>query len=250
MTPVLLSVVVAVALSPLVVRVVERAPAIRAPSEPTVPSGPDGAVAPASAPALQMMSDRRGVRPEVAVATGLATVGVFALVTARLGAVPALPAFLLLAAAGVALAVIDLRTSRLPDVVVLPTGAGVLLLLGVAAVAQDAGGALGRAVAAMVALFLFYLAQALVWPGALGMGDVKLAGLLGLVLGWLGWGEVVVGTVGANVLGVCTGLAVAAARRTGLRTRFPFGPAMLAGALLAILVGDRLARAWVDLASV
>jgi leader peptidase (prepilin peptidase)/N-methyltransferase len=83
-------------------------------------------------------------------------------------------------------------------------------------------------------LFGAYLVMALIAPSGLGMGDVKLAGLLGLYLGWLGWGAVVVGAVAGFVVQALLALLLLATRRIGLRGELPFGPAMLAGAALAI----------------
>jgi len=75
---------------------------------------------------------------------------------------------------------------------------------------------------------------ALASPGGLGMGDVKLAALLGLYLGWLGWAAVVLGALAGFVVQAVVALALLAARRIGLRGELPFGPAMLAGAALVI----------------
>ncbi len=71
----------------------------------------------------------------------------------------------------------------------------------------------------------------------MGMGDVKLAGVLGMALGWLGWGVLIVGGFLGFVYGAIIGLALMVGRRAGRRTAIPFGPFMVAGALTAILVG-------------
>ena len=145
-----------------------------------------------------------------------------------------LPAFLLLAVVGVLLAVVDLRHRLLPNRVVLPAlPAGTALLL-LPAVVDGAWDALLRAVLGAAALFAVYLALALVSPGGLGMGDVKLAALLGLYLGWLGWAAVVLGALAGFVVQAAVALALLATRRIGLRGELPFGPAMLAGAALVI----------------
>jgi leader peptidase (prepilin peptidase)/N-methyltransferase len=80
-----------------------------------------------------------------------------------------------------------------------------------------------------------YLVLALLRPGQLGGGDIKLAGLIGLGLGWLGWPAVIAGAVLAFVLTAVVSLALLAARRIRLRDSICFGPFMLGGALLAIL---------------
>ena len=169
-------------------------------------------------------------RPAPELATGL----LFALAVLRFGVSEELPAYLVLAAAGVWLAVVDLRTRLLPDRVVLPTlGAGAVLL-GVAALAGHDPAALGRAVAGSALLFAGYLVLALIAPAGLGMGDVKLAAVLGLYLGWLGWPALVDGALAGFVVQAVLALVLLAARRVQLRGAVPFGPAMLAGAALGI----------------
>jgi leader peptidase (prepilin peptidase)/N-methyltransferase len=168
--------------------------------------------------------------PVVEVATALLT----ALTVLRTGPSWELPAFLLLAVVGVLLAVVDLRHRLLPNRVVLPALAAGTALLLLAAVADGAWDALLRAVLGAAALFAVYLVLALVSPGGLGMGDVKLAALLGLYLGWLGWAAVVLGALAGFVVQAVVALGLLATRRIGLRGELPFGPAMLAGAALVI----------------
>ncbi|GAA3440877.1 prepilin peptidase [Planomonospora venezuelensis] len=173
----------------------------------------------------------------------LATAVLFAAVAARFGAAPELPAYLYLAAVAVALSMIDFDVHRLPDAIVLPSYAVGALLLAPAAVTGADWAAALRGLAAMAVLFAFYFALALVHPGGMGFGDVKLAGLLGLYLGWLGWSAVVVGTFAAFLLGGLAGAALLATGRAGRKTAMPFGPAMLAGALLALFAAGPIA-AW------
>jgi leader peptidase (prepilin peptidase)/N-methyltransferase len=164
----------------------------------------------------------------------LATAALCALAALRFGPSWQLPAFLLLAAAGVLLAVIDLEHRLLPNRIIGPATAAAVALLGVAAAVGGQGPDLLRAVTGAALLFGAYLVMALIAPSGLGMGDVKLAGLLGLYLGWLGWGAVVVGAVAGFVVQALLALLLLATRRIGLRGELPFGPAMLAGAALAI----------------
>ena len=155
----------------------------------------------------------------------------------RFGASPELPAYLVLAVAGVLLAVIDLRHRLLPNRVVGPAlVAGALLLTGAAAV-DGRWDDLARAALGAVVLFAIFLVLALISPSALGMGDVKLAGLLGLHLGWLGWDAVLLGAAAGFVVQAVLSLVLLASRRIDLRGELPFGPAMLAGAVLAIGAG-------------
>lgn len=161
----------------------------------------------------------------------------FVLAALRFGASADLPAYLALAAAGVLLAAVDLRHRLLPNRVVGPAlVAGALLLTGAAAI-DDRWDDLARAALGAVVLFVLFLVLALISPSALGMGDVKLAGLLGLHLGWLGWDAVLLGAAAGFVVQAVVSLVLLAARRIDLRGELPFGPAMLAGAALAIGAG-------------
>ena len=181
--------------------------------------------------------------PAVPAAVVVAGTGaLFVLMTLWFGASAELPAFLFLAAAGVLLAVIDLRHRLLPNRVVLPAlGVGAVLLLGAATVNGD-WDALLRALLGAAVLFAVYLVLALISPRSLGMGDVKLAALLGLYLGWLGWGALIVGGFAGFVVQAVLALVLLATRRIGLRGELPFGPAMLAGAAIAIGWSDALLR--------
>ena len=92
-------------------------------------------------------------------------------------------------------------------------------------------------------LFVVFLVLALISPRSLGMGDVKLAALLGLVPGLAGLGGAcVLGAAAGFVVQAVFALALLAARRIGLRGELPFGPAMLLGAALAIGWSDLLLR--------
>ena len=124
----------------------------------------------------------------------------------RFGFDAALPAFLYLAAVGVALWMIDLDVKRLPNAIVLPSYGVAGALLTVAAVASGEWGDLLRSLLGMAALFGLYFLLALVYPAGMGFGDVKLAGVLGLYLGWLGWAEVVTGGFLGFLLGGVVGL--------------------------------------------
>lgn len=171
----------------------------------------------------------------------LLTAVLFVAVTARFGLHPELPAYLYLAAVAVALAMIDLAVKRLPDVIVLPSYAVAVVLLLAASAAGGTWYAGARALFGMAVLFAGYLALALVYPGGMGFGDVKLAGLLGLYLGWLGWGPLWVGTLAGFLLGGLAGVTLIVVRRAGRRTAIPFGPAMLGGALVAVLAAGPVA---------
>jgi leader peptidase (prepilin peptidase)/N-methyltransferase len=178
----------------------------------------------------------------------LATCALFAAIAARFGAHVLLPAFLYLAAVGLTLAVIDLDTHRLPDVLTLPTYVVGLVLLGIGAIVQHEPWSFVRALIGMAAMYGLYLLLALVKPGAMGFGDVKLAGALGLFLGYLGWDVLVVGAFLGFLLGGVVGAAFMAARRATRKSMIPFGPFMIAGALLAVFVGNALAGVYTGVA--
>lgn len=165
----------------------------------------------------------------------LSTAAVLALLAGRFGGHPFTLALGFLGALGVALAAIDIRVQRLPDRLTLPAYPVLIALLAVAAVAGHDLAALGRALLGGAALAAGYLLLGLVRPGQLGGGDVKLAGLAGLVLGWLGWWAVLTGAAVGFVLAGLAGLALLAARRVTLRGAISFGPFLLGGALMVIL---------------
>jgi leader peptidase (prepilin peptidase)/N-methyltransferase len=181
---------------------------------------------------LPPLHDRGGVLPTAG--TALLTAFLFALVVLRFGLVWELPAFLVLAAVAVLLTLIDLRHHLLPDRVVLPAIVAGAVLLAVAGVVEGDAAAFVRAGGAALVLFVVFLVLALIAPSGLGMGDVKLAALLGLYLGWLGWNVVVLGAAAGFVVQAVLAVALLASRRIGLKGELPFGPAMLLGAALAI----------------
>jgi leader peptidase (prepilin peptidase)/N-methyltransferase len=166
----------------------------------------------------------------------VATAAVEAVLALRIGLDPALPAFLVLGAVGVVLAAVDLATRRLPDPLVLTAyGAGLVLLGAASAVSRDTAPLL-RAGLGAVTLFGLYLVLALVNPAGLGFGDVKLAGALGLHLAWLGWDVLLVGALTGFLLVVPVALVLLAAGRASRSSELPFGPFMLLGALLVVVV--------------
>ena len=171
---------------------------------------------------------------------------VFAVLAVRIGVEPELPAFLYLGAIGVALTMIDLDVKRLPNAIVLPSYVVGLVLLAVAALVDEDLSDLLRAVLGMTALFGLYFVLAMVYPAGMGFGDVKLAGVLGLYLGWLGWAEVVAGGFLGFLFGGLVGGVLMAVRRAGRKSQIPFGPFMVVGAFTAVLWGGALADLYLD----
>jgi len=160
---------------------------------------------------------------------------------------PAIPAFWWLGAVGVALALIDLETRKLPNVLTLPSYAVGIVGLGLAALTTEGLTPWLRALLGCAALYACYFALAFAYPAGMGFGDVKLAGVLGLYLGWLGWASVIVGAFAGFLLGGVVSIALVLAGRAGRKSAIPFGPFMLAGTLIGILAGQRIADGYLHL---
>jgi leader peptidase (prepilin peptidase)/N-methyltransferase len=186
--------------------------------------------------------------PAVELATGV----LFLVIAWRIGWHVSLVGYLFFTATGVALALIDYDVKRLPDALTFPT-----YVVAIAALAADSAhrghwSQFARAVEGMAALFAFYLAtrvlgKAIMKKTAMGLGDVKLSGILGLLLAWLSWGALVVGAFAGFVAGAVGGIALIASGRGKLASRIPYGPYMLLGALVGILWGSQIAHWYVHL---
>ena len=177
----------------------------------------------------------------------LLTAVLFGCVGFWLGPAWELPAFLYLAAIGIALAMIDLDTRRLPNAIVLPSYGVALALLGVAAVAEQQVPVLGRACAGGVVAFGIYFLLALIYPAGMGFGDVKLAGVLGIYLGWVGWPSLAVGIFSAFLIGAIVGLGLMAVRSGGRKTAVPFGPFMVVGTFVGLWAGPPIANWYLNI---
>jgi leader peptidase (prepilin peptidase)/N-methyltransferase len=188
-------------------------------------------------------SDKAGPPPRhwwwPAVALGL----LWAVVGWRIGDLAgwaALPAYLLFAWLTVALVWIDADVHRLPDGLVLPAYPALLVLVVVATAGLGDWGALVRALACMAAMYALYFVLAFLSPNSLGFGDVKLSGLIGLLLGWLGVGPAVVALLAGFVVGGLIAIVMLVGQRVGMRSHIAFGPSMLAGAFLALVLEYQL----------
>ncbi|MGI5524623.1 prepilin peptidase [Micromonospora sp. CA-259024] len=149
---------------------------------------------------------------------------------------PALPVFLAVAAVGLVLAGVDLACLRLPDPLVL--AAGVLALGGLAGAAllADTPGRVLDVLAGAAVAGTAHVLLALLPGSRLGFGDVKLAAVLGLPLGWLGRDALLAGLLLPHLLHGGLVLGLLAARRVRRDTLLPLGPALLAGTWLAVLL--------------
>lgn len=170
----------------------------------------------------------------------VATSALFVLVAARFGASPALPAFWFFAASLVALSAIDLEHRVVPNALIYPSALGAALLLGVAAAASGSGrAALDAGLGAAVGFSVLVVIH-LVKPTGMGFGDVRLGGLIGLNVGFLGLREVLVALFMAFLLVALVGAALVALGRAGRHAQVPFVPFLAAGALLTVAWGSGL----------
>lgn len=194
---------------------------------------PDGPVRPTYAE----LAARRNLVLRLAV-TGLA---VGALVGWELGWTPVLAAWVFLAGAGVVLGYVDAQTRLLPTQIIAPSYAVIGLLLLAAALAQQSLHHLVGALIGWAVMGGFYFLMWFIYPRGLGYGDVRLAGLIGPCLGYLGWGALVTGIYAGFLLGGLGGLLLAGLRIVD-RRRYPFGPFMLLGALAGLVWGASFAQ--------
>ncbi|TCO32627.1 leader peptidase (prepilin peptidase)/N-methyltransferase [Kribbella steppae] len=162
-----------------------------------------------------------------------------------LGTTAVLVAWLLLAVAGAVLGYIDARTRYLPSAIIWPSYLVIGLALLGAAVVSGEWGSFRRAVLAGVIGFAVFYVLWFVFPRGVGFGDVRLSGLLGMALGWLGWGEFITGLYGGFFLGAIVGIALIVGKVMTRKQMVPFGPFMLIGALAGVVLGGSLAELYV-----
>ncbi|MGZ4119954.1 MAG: prepilin peptidase [Actinomycetota bacterium] len=174
----------------------------------------------------------------------LLTAALFGLAAWRIRPATDLVAFLPLLWVLVVLSFIDLEHKLLPNRIVGPALATGVVLTGVAAALGPGAGAWVRALAGGAVAFGFFLLLAIISPRGMGMGDVKLSSVLGLALGYLGWGRLFVGLLLSFVAGAVGGIGLIAARKAGMKSEVPFGPYLALGTIVSILFGGPLVRAW------
>ncbi len=170
----------------------------------------------------------------------IASAAIFVALAVRFGDSWELPAFWVFGAGLLALSVIDLEHFILPNRIVYPLAGVSVALLALAAVASGDGDRLVRAVLGGLAGFGAMLVIHLISPRGMGFGDVKLTFVLGLFLGWLGWGEVALGLFLGFLYGAAIGGLLIVTRLRGRKDHIPFGPFLAAGALTAVLWGTAI----------
>nr|WP_281069700.1 A24 family peptidase [Nesterenkonia lacusekhoensis] len=134
------------------------------------------------------------------------------------------------------LALIDLREHRLPNRIIYPWALFTLALLPLLGLLLGDGSAVLRAVAAGLTWALVFLGIRLVHPPSLGMGDVKLVLVLGVYAGFLGWSAVGAAVVLSCLSGGLVSAVLLVTRRASRHTAIPFGPFLLLGTGLALLL--------------
>jgi leader peptidase (prepilin peptidase) / N-methyltransferase len=223
----------------LVPRLIARIPEVE-PEEP--PQHQDDASVSASdvaSPDAPEPFDQIARSPGLAWKAGIVGAVAGAVIGAAIGWDWALLLWLPLVPAYVALAVVDWRTRLLPTYIIAPAyGVVVAVALVGWVVTRDTDALVHAALGWLVYGGLFALLW-FIYPRGLGYGDVRLAGLLGIALGWLGWGPVLVGMYAGLLLGGVLGLVLVMLKVVD-RGNNPFGPYMLTGALIGIVWGSTL----------
>lgn len=145
----------------------------------------------------------------------------------------------------VVLTVIDLDHKLLPNRVVYPTGIAGAVALSVAALIEGEPNRLIAAVIGALGFGGFFFVVAMIVPAGMGGGDVKLAFVLGMFLGYAGGiGVVLVGMFLAFLIGGVSGLVVMLVTGGGRKMQVPFGPFLALGTMVAIAVGKPIVDAY------
>jgi leader peptidase (prepilin peptidase) / N-methyltransferase len=222
----------------IIARVPEPEPEDEPPADEVGSASSDAAPAEEPKERYEDIARRRGLRWKTSLATAL----VCAVVGGRVGFENELMFLLYLAPVGVALAVIDWRTRLLPTKLIAPSYLVVILLVLFAAWADGDWDSLitagwGWLVAGGTFFVLWFI-----YPRGMGYGDVRLSGVLGIALGYLGWAELLTGVYAGFLVGGVGGLLLSMLRVVD-RKAYPFGPFMLIGAVIGVAAGPYVA-AW------
>lgn len=171
----------------------------------------------------------------------------FATVAAKFGVSVLAFAMAYLAVISVALAAIDLEYMRLPNALTLPAYPVLVVFIVIEAWVTGEWWMVVRALIGAMSLGAFYLLFWLIYPKGMGFGDVKTAGMLGLMLGAVSWSALVVGAISGPLIGGVVGVVVIVRTRKARGVRIPYGPWLLAGAWLGILAGDWIGSSYLSL---
>ena len=231
----------------LIDRVPDKVP-VRGPREGEVTAPQSWLGVPAQPWILRAGRSPDGALPSRWLWVEVATVAAFAELAVQYGDTWVLAPLLLLTACLVTVSVIDLQVQRIPDRITFPTFALSVVAIVAVSVHLDATDTIPAAFIGAAAYFFFLFVTHMIYPAGMGFGDVKLAAVMGLYLGWLGWTELlpVAGPLRlvfyalmlGCVLGVVFGLAVQIATRK--RGAFPFGPALALACYIVVLFASDL----------
>jgi leader peptidase (prepilin peptidase)/N-methyltransferase len=150
----------------------------------------------------------------------------------------ALPAYLLLTAALIALSAIDLDHYLLPNRIIYPVGIASIPLLLAGAMLDGNVGAFGRALAGAAIAFTFFFVVHVISPRGMGFGDVRLSFILGLYLAYLGWRELAGGLFAGFLYGAVVGVALIVLKLRSRKQHIPFGPFLAAGTMTFVLFSE------------
>lgn len=164
----------------------------------------------------------------------------FAGIAAREGFNWDLPALLVFAASLLALSFIDVEHLVLPKVIVYPTLLVVAALLMLDAIITGEWHGLLTAVICAAAWYVVFLAMNMASPRILGFGDVRLALVLGLGLGWLGWRYAVLGFFAANLIGAVVGLTLIGFKIVSRGQQIPYGVFLSLGCAVSVFAGPEI----------
>lgn len=188
-----------------------------------------------------------GARPGLGLRSALVSALCGGLLGAATGLAWPLVWLVVLTPVAVALSVIDWHTRLLPRIVVLPATALAIALVTAVGLATGEREALVRALVGMVAVRSFFWLLWFIRSAGMGFGDVRLAAVVGLVLGWEGWSALGIGVWVGFLCFALPGLVLAIVRRDRslMKKPFPYGPFMVVGALVGLVWGTALAeRIW------
>lgn len=181
-------------------------------------------------------------RPRLGAKLGVAGAVFGGLVGWQLGWVPVLPAWLYLVVAGVVLGYVDSQTRLLPTRIIAPSYGVLVALLVVAAAGAGDFHRLWGVLFGWLVMGGLYFVLWFIYPKGLGYGDVRLSGLLGLSLGYLGWAELLTGLYSGFLLGGIGGGLLWLVQRRRHGRHYPFGPYMLLGALAGLVWGAQIGQ--------
>ncbi|MFV2001147.1 MAG: A24 family peptidase [Acidimicrobiia bacterium] len=181
---------------------------------------------------------QRAATPLVPIATAV----VFGAMAISVPTLWVLPAYLVFAAAMVALTMTDLDTQLIPNRILGPTTALAVGLLVIGGLIAGEPSALLRAGGGGAAYLAVMFVLALLARGGLGFGDVKLAFLIGVFTGYLGWGQVIVAGIGGFLIGGLVAIVLLVTRRSGRKDAIPFGPFMTLAAIIAVVFGEAITQ--------